>query len=492
MSVAKSNDLHAWQWLGFSAIAFFVLMVYSPALMHVPRSDQVMYLAEIAHKKTLADLTIGSLDLNRHRQFAPGDELLFRPVDYVLLGAQKYFFGYNFLCWQALAIAMHLGVVWLLLRLLLTVHCGWPAVFCTAFFALLFVNMEMVVWHHISSYLVFVACILVVLRRSYLITSQKGSGPKDYAVMFAALSLAAFTHEMANVIALGMALLLWCSRPAERRWAVWLAVVPVIYTAASLFNAWAHPFTFTQALPPAFPTGPGYTFLDWLYAVGTWLYVGIFPLEFKWVLAGRNMISPDEVQLIKPVSLFHWPTVLAISAAAIYASCRFKRSMLGLTAFGFALVFAAIIAVGRGGQIMMWYVLRVNTYYMYIFWIFMAIALFAFVDWSLTRLWTRRLLGAVLAGLIGFNAYALYVSNAEQARANNQILVLARSMDMLIEEKGKEPGFSFYVDAGYPGNYMYRELRRPDDPPQRVRSFIEALYPQYFTSENPKYKFLVK
>jgi hypothetical protein len=65
-------------------------------------------------------------------------------------------------------------------------------------------------------------------------------------------------------------------------------------------------------------------------------------------------------------------------------------------------------------------------------------------------------------------------------------------MEMLIKDKGQEPGFSFYVAPDYPGNYIYKELHRKDDPPQRQYSFIEALYPRYFKPlAEAKYRFLV-
>ena len=497
-NAAQNNP--SWQWLGFAAIAFFVLIVYSPSLMHAPRADQIMYLTEVGHKKTLWDLTIGCLDLNRHRQFNPGDEVLFRPLAYILLGAEKFFFGYKFLLWQGLGILLHLGVIWCLLRLLLTVFPGWPAIIATAFFAFMFTNMEMVVWHHINSYMVFVIAILVALRYFYGILVSKSIENKKYLAVSLWLLLAAFTHEMGSIAAAGLGLVLWFLKPKERALVAWVWAVPLIYGALSLLDARIHPFTFTKSLPPAFATGIGHTFHNWLYAMGVWTYTGLFPSELQWLFAARNMIAPSEQELLKPLHFNLWPTSLAMCALAGYIWCLLKqkrrriwdfKKTIGLTSLAFAVVFAAIIAVGRGNQVAMWDVLRVNTYYMYIFWVFLVVGLYAVIDWAQVKVEAKQMLAFFIATLILCNAFKLYPALDKQARENNDILVLVRTMDLLVKEHGQEPDFSFYVDEHYPGNYIYEELRRKDDP-LREYSLIEALYPQYFTSQAPKYKFLVK
>lgn len=50
MRKVSFNDPLVVQWLGFAAIAFAVLFVYAPSLMHIPRADQIVYLAEMMDK----------------------------------------------------------------------------------------------------------------------------------------------------------------------------------------------------------------------------------------------------------------------------------------------------------------------------------------------------------------------------------------------------------------------------------------------------------
>ena len=94
--------------------------------------------------------------------------------------------------------------------------------------------------------------------------------------------------------------------------------------------------------------------------------------------------------------------------------------------------------------------------------------------------------------LMILNGIKLYAFNEQQARQNNDIAVLVRTLEILVKEHGHEPGFSFYVAPQYPGNFVYEILRRKDDPLDKQYSFAQILYPRYFTDQDPRYKFLVK
>ncbi len=490
------NSALAWQWISFAVIASLVWLVYAPSLMHVARADQIMYLAEVGHKHSLWDLTIGSMDLNRHRLFGPGDEILFRPVVYVLLGLEKYFFGNQFMLWQTVGIALHLTVLWQLLRLLLLVYTGLPAIMFVSLFALMFVNLEMVTWQHINGYMIFAAVSLMALRKVWEVLNGKEPTSRDSLVIFLLLLLAGLTHEMGNVVALVLGTAVFFYKPQHRLFYRSLLLVPAVYLLASLLNAWSHPFTTTMyhqhQIAQILSNG--------VYALGAWTYVGLFPFDFQWLFAARNMIAPEEIHLIK------WPHVqdpaalLAIAAVVLLVvfSCR-RRSPGGhqpmiITAICFVLsvIFALIIAVGRGSQWHIWEVIRINTYYMYIFWLFICVGVFTLVPWNNIGRLAKIVFCTVLAGLILLNAQRLYAVNDKQVRDNNDIIVLVNTLEMFTDKHKGQPGFSFYVDPKYPGNYVYSELRRFDDPKTRQYNLIEVLYPEHYTDKDPQYKFLVK
>ena len=94
----KKED--AYRWLAFSIIALAVLIVYFPSLFYPPRADQVIYLSETSNQHHAWDLIVGDYDHNRHRTIAPGDELLFRPLLYGILGTEQVVFGHHFWAWQ--------------------------------------------------------------------------------------------------------------------------------------------------------------------------------------------------------------------------------------------------------------------------------------------------------------------------------------------------------------------------------------------------------
>ena len=97
-----------------------------------------------------------------------------------------------------------------------------------------------------------------------------------------------------------------------------------------------------------------------------------------------------------------------------------------------------------------------------------------------------------MAGLIFFNAQKLLVVNDKQVQNNNDIIVLVNTLELLVKQHKDDKAFSFYVAPNYPGNYIYADMRRTDDPKTREYSFVEVLYPRYFTTKNPQYKLLLR
>src|SRR5262249_19293158 len=135
-----------------------IFVTYALSLGHAARSDQLYYLFVTSSKTDLWSLTVGSYALNRD-PLMPGDELLFRPVLYSLLGFEKWLFGYNFHLWQLASLLLHLGNCYLMYRILREVHKeGIVPFLLTLMFGVLYTAMEMVIWHHMSGYLLF--CLL--------------------------------------------------------------------------------------------------------------------------------------------------------------------------------------------------------------------------------------------------------------------------------------------------------------------------------------------
>lgn len=150
--------------IGFTAIVVINLIVFSPSLDHIPRSDHILYLNHFSGVDDFKTLAIDAYDFNRRNPWVEKKStLLFRPITYFVLGVEKWLFGYDFRLWQMTGIVMHLIVVGLLFAVLLKIHRSIAAFFMTLFFSVIFSNMEMVIWHHINSYMIFVAWFLLIL-----------------------------------------------------------------------------------------------------------------------------------------------------------------------------------------------------------------------------------------------------------------------------------------------------------------------------------------
>src|ERR1035441_6502091 len=134
-------------WHGFSAGA--------------PRADQLAYLHQVSLYTTLHDILKYAPDWNRTH--SAGDTALYRPVLYFLLGLEYGCFGYNFMLWQALAIGLHGLIALVLLATLWKTPLqgtGWPLL-VTCLFAGSFLPSELVIWNHITGYVLF--CLLISL-----------------------------------------------------------------------------------------------------------------------------------------------------------------------------------------------------------------------------------------------------------------------------------------------------------------------------------------
>ncbi len=389
LDISKIKSIKAFRWINYTIIFFLIFIVYSSSLLHRPRGDQVFYLAEVAQKSSLWDLTIGSMDLNRHRKFDAGDQILFRPGVYLILGVEKYFFGYNAIYWQALGIILHAVVIWVLLDLLLLIHFGWEAVCASALFALLFVNIEMVIWHHIHSYLFSVICILMVLKHVYLLINKTDKFQKHYLSISMWLLLGAFTFEVVNGIALLVGIFLWKLKPQQRQWTLLIFGVPCVYLLASFLNYYLHPCSISLQTHKNI----GAFLHDGLIILANWLYIGLFPFELQWLYGERTVIAPHQLTSIKPLHVYSFPTAIALGFICTYVFTYLKyawrlnnpRKWFALMVLSFTVILATFIDIGRAGEHLVLEVLSMNTYYMYIFWILIFVSLYTLVDWRLVR-----------------------------------------------------------------------------------------------------------
>jgi len=112
------------------------IVVFLPSFYHVARSDHLSYLAETASFDSLNDLINYSFSYTRTRILDRGDEIYFRPLLYIGMSIERYFFKYHFMYWQMVGLFLHLIVVGFLIKLLNKIqpNKGMPVLFALFFF----------------------------------------------------------------------------------------------------------------------------------------------------------------------------------------------------------------------------------------------------------------------------------------------------------------------------------------------------------------------
>ena len=500
----KSDDVN--RWLAFGIIALAVLVFYFPVLFYPPRSDQVIYLAQTAHQQHPLDLILGNYDYNRHRIFAPGDELLFRPLVFMFLGGEQVLFGHHFWAWQLVGLIAHLTLVWVLLRLLWHLSSPWLAFAGTWIFALSAVNYELVSWTHISSYMLMMACIVCVIEQTvFCFEDAQVPWGRIKRILIYSL-IACFTYETANIFVLWVAGALIISFPKMKGRLALLVMPVILYGSLSYLNyVYLNPVTH---YPPGMANGmPIRNYgLVIVYLTLWWLYEGLFNGMYQYVLALRTMFPTDEVTVFKPLVLNNLQVILELIMLSAFCGLAwinrrqfFKRIRPAILLLGMLFSYVTVIVVGRNSEMgNLFEAVRINTYFTYIFWVLIAVIVFLFLSdkGKKTKLQQWLIMIFVMASIFSglWQGRQVHHMASRYSRDTNDNILLVTTLDLLIQEKKLEPNFSFYVDRTYPGNYSYGPtIHKETDPPDREYTFAELLYPQYFRPKAlAKYKFLVK
>ncbi|MBI2200006.1 MAG: hypothetical protein HYU42_15635 [Candidatus Rokubacteria bacterium] len=237
-------------------LGLFVAVVYRDGLWGVPRWDQLVHLYEASQFDSALEILGYSPSWNR--TVSIGDHILFRPFLYLFLAVQQILFGPSFVLWQAAGIALHAAQSVLLYGLLGRASPRTPAanLVVAGLFSSLLISSEMVVWHHITGYILFT--VLASLSLSFLLDYLETDRPRaaDTSVLLAIG--AAFTYELGSVYSLLAAL---ASLASAIRWkrttrdhalppdprgvrgrvrlATMLALVPVLYKTVSPIDFFA-------------------------------------------------------------------------------------------------------------------------------------------------------------------------------------------------------------------------------------------------------------
>ncbi len=488
-------------------LALATVAAYYHAFFDVARADQLIYLNQTIGKDLWA-LTVGAYDLNR----SVGDFLLFRPVLYVLLGIERWAFGYHFVLWQATGIGLHIGVVLSLFayfrrrlgRLPSAQPSATPFVLAL-YFALLFAGTEMVAWHHIVGYLVF--CLLLVqgaLAYQRLVTTPAaGHG----VALVASIGLACFTYELGNVAALVFAAMLFflygrrrtpeaaAGRGVVLASALMLIAAPCGYALWS----WLDYRHMSGAAEPAPPLDAARFVVGVVISAGYWLAASLWP-------AATHLVPGARIQAARPFPLLSGLSVLnfafcltAAWATGLFALRRRIRELAAdiLPAAGFLLLaasYTAIIVIGRSLQRGIIPTLSINSYYAYIFALLWLPAFFHIVlvpaeaAHAPRELRRRRLLLVSLTAIAVIGGIRIFAVHAAMHRQySGPIGAVVDHVQALREQHGGAPDFSFEIAADCPAAVDIPWFA-PYAREKRARHTIpDVLFPDAARSEGAKY-----
>ncbi len=474
--------------LAVGSFSIVICFIYSPSLFHIARADQIAYLAEMGGREGWVSI-FDSYSFARERHFVIGDQILFRPLLYVMLGLERWLFGYNFPAWQSMGPLLHLGVVVLMFRFLRRLGLRLGAWGWVVLFATLVPAMELVSWQHLHAYLVFAGVMLAFFHSmlTYL-TSEKGR-LRGLLQMVSLLTVACFTYEMGVVW--GFVVVLFFVRGLRRMDGWWLSVPVLLYLVVSGFDYGRS--TLPSAGPAHFfeSTVPGYGAC--FIKTGVWLfYMGLFPGLGSFYLdaLGRTGFFPSHWGIVAGAPLACSILVLLLLVWAwgwIRSQKRGLSFQLSGLFLSFLVSYVAVLVVGRMSIRGLDYLFK-NIYYTYFFWMFGILFIGAWMA-SLKREGRdvfgrfRVLLAGIGCCFACYHGFQVWDMNQKLAEKSETIRVVIIETNELIARNGRRPDFSFFAPVS---KWENPEIEWLSNGAKRF-TLLEALYPKWFRVEDPLY-----
>lgn len=473
-----------------AALFAFVAVAYGPALKHPPRADQWCWLADTRSDHTFLDTLRHSYSYNRTRKIGPGDTDLFRPVLFTLLAAEKAAFEGRITPPQALGIALHCAVCVLLLVLLRQIATivrppaegadegpDWFLYATVAFFALNPCVQELVIWHHLHGYLLFLLLLFGSMSCLLRYTSDSDRTAPAARYLWAAWGLAlvsAFTHELGQIYAVlagTSAAFISAPRVGARRalrLVVAFATIAGIYQALNRIDEHVHRATYDPENLQPLIVNEIATRATVVHTAryGTYTMVQpYFPSLVQTSCGGQRLQVEETVwkgrrlKVLTPALVLSF-TVFGASLVLGFAGLRSlarEPSRPRLLALGLPLalyaIYGAMTVLGRMNMRPSWAILSSNSYYTYTALLFGLLA--AAAGWYATGAWgapVRKWLAIGLLVLSGLGAESVWEANTMLARHEKQWVQVIEAVQEFVDAHRHEPGFGFYIDYGASGH----------------------------------------
>lgn len=479
--------------LAVVALVMLTCLIYRSALQHTPRDDQWSFLIETMGEDRFLPLLAHTYSFNRTRTINPGDYPLFRPMLFALLSAEKALFGHRFVWWQAAGIAFHLVNACLFLAILLRIHrrqLGTAALdqdgerrrtflealayAFTCFFAVNFAVSEMVMWHHIHGYLLFVALAL----GSILMVIDLLAGITRWRVitLYVLVLLAAFTYEVGQFFAfvVGLATAWIALRQGRPRLAMVLMVlftsVLGLYQLADRIDRRAHADakrdidlgTILAAAPSTNTLNHAQRYLiygtmqPFFPGCATWMFNGgrLDIAEPRDILRKYCRLNPLLVISYLVVGAMF---VLTFGSLRTLGAERFRAAILPVAILPVALIglHMMVIVLGRSNLRPLPGTFSGNSYYAYLPLLMLLLAIYCICTTApvpgrqrlLAGVSTALLMG--LAVLTGASAWKTREISSYVKDVLRPIRCAVKDLDAIIDRGRSKPGFRISFDPEY-------------------------------------------
>ncbi len=441
------------------------------------------------------------------------DARLFRPMFFFILGTMKYLFHYDFVLWQVTVFVFHLFVQWHLLKLLARFGSLVLGGCLTLWFSSLIAGIEMVTWHHIGPYLIFVSLILMALDCIFEIIQSQKITSKKLIKLTLFLLIACFIYEIGCILG-GifflsiMALYFRFKKEGKELPPVMMAfcvLLPsIFYVFTYFFDLYIRKTDFIQAVDTAdafdiLKTMKAFFFTLWwmIYTGNFAAFVDIKVLQrtifkvtgFHQFQYFMNLTTLLKVYMIAVLSL--WVSGLWMIVGSIVKGALKKRWLFLLILFSAVFIQIFIIIIGRTNLSGLLPTLINNSYYGYFVWIYLVV-LIGFLTaeyWrTLNKFNPAKIITAFLIfGIVGVNGKIVYDANKQRAHNEKIRYHLIKQVRVLEKEFGENFSFGIQPIMSPPMTWVKPKTGKGE----KEFKYLELLYPRQFDFFNPQYVFVL-
>jgi len=505
--------------ISFLCLILINVVIFLPSFYHVARSDHLSYLAETASFDTLNDLINYSFSYTRTRILDRGDEIYFRPLLYIGMSIERYFFKYHFMYWQMVGVFLHLVVVGFLIKLLNKIRPGsWMPVLFALFFSLLYLSADMVIWQHVNMYMLCFILILMSLSNLIPYIQKNTESKKSLWPMVLYLTLASLFNEFGLVAsALIMVVLFYyrIPKPGINNHPLLLAIPIVVYFYLSILD-YALRFPSEFLLTMATTT---LSSIDFANIAGYFLIV-LFASVLLPILPGFFMIHPGmrttAIFSIENGFLEFWAQykiIVLANSILLLSVCTFlfllfkgrkeifrklqasqlnnegslpKRMMV--ISMLFALSYMGILVLSRGIEEFLGF-LSYSLYHFYPICLFLTISGYClYCVISQAGLSNAKLMRGVLITILclgaSLNAVRLAELNLNAKSKFSFWRQYIQQIDKFVQQHKHEPDFSFDYSDRMPSSLSAEESPKLYGTPR------DYLFLKYIDTSHPKYYFV--